>query len=144
MLEAKPKLKDLVDFHTRNKLLILSHHPAVYSKMGKLVAGASKMTMAEACDQYEQLLQEALRLKTTAKKNINVLQHVMGYFKKDLDPDEKAELIEIIDQYRNSHVPLIVPITLLNHYIRKYRQPYLALQTYLNPHPVALKLRNHV
>ncbi|RJP47891.1 MAG: DUF1722 domain-containing protein [Desulfobacteraceae bacterium] len=144
MLEAKPKLKDLVDFHTRNKMLILSHNPAVYSKMGKLVAGASKMSIPEACDQYEQLLQEALRLKTTAKKNINVLQHAMGYFKKDLSPDEKTELLDIINAYRDGHVPLIVPITLLNHYVRKYRQPYLALQTYLNPHPVALKLRNHV
>ena len=143
MLEAKPKLKHLVDFHTRNKLLILSHNPAIYSKMGKLVAGASKMDFQEACDQYEQLLQESLRLKTTIKKNINVLQHVMGYFKKELSADEKAELLEVIDRYRNGHVPLIVPVTLLNHYVRKYQQSYLALQTYLNPHPVALKLRNH-
>ncbi len=143
MLASKPKVKHLVDFHTRNKLLILSHNPAIYAKMGKLVAGASKIDFQEACDQYEESLQEALRLKTTIKKNINVLQHAMGYFKKDLASDEKAELLEIIDQYRSSHVPLIVPITLVNHYVRKYRQPYLALQTYLKPHPVALKLRNH-
>jgi uncharacterized protein YbgA (DUF1722 family)/uncharacterized protein YbbK (DUF523 family) len=143
MLDSKPKLRHLVDFHTRNKLLILSHNPAIYSKMGKLVAGASKMDFQEACDQYEQLLQESLRLKTTIKKNINVLQHVMGFFKKDVSSDEKAELLEIIDRYRDGHVPLIVPVTLLNHYVRKYNQPYLAAQTYLNPHPVALKLRNY-
>jgi uncharacterized protein YbgA (DUF1722 family) len=67
----------------------------------------------------------------------------MGYFKKHLSPDEKQELLEIIEQYRNEYVPLIVPVTLLNHYVRKYKQPYLGQQVYLNPHPIALKLRNH-
>jgi uncharacterized protein YbgA (DUF1722 family) len=86
----------------------------------------------------------SLRLQKTLKKNMNVLQHIMGYFKKQLSPDEKQELLGIIDRYRKEHVPLIVPVTLLNHYVRKYKQPYLAQQTYLNPHPVALKLRNHV
>ena len=68
----------------------------------------------------------------------------MGYFKKQLSGDEKQELLEIFDQYRNEHVPLIVPMTLINHYVRKYDQPYLKQQTYLNPHPLELKLRNHV
>ena len=64
--------------------------------------------------------------------------------KNQLSPDEKQELLEIFDQYRGGLVPLIVPITLVNHYVRKYDQPYLKMQTYLNPHPVDLKLRTHV
>ena len=87
---------------------------------------------------------DALKLKTTIKKHINVLQHVMGYFKKQLSSDEKHELLEIFDQYRSEYVPLLVPVTLINHYVRKYDQPYLKQQTYLNPHPVELKLRTHV
>ena len=87
---------------------------------------------------------EALSLKTTVKKNANVLYHLMGYFKNDLSADEKQELLEIFDQYRAGYIPLIVPVTLINHYVRKYQQPYLAKQTYLNPHPVDLQLRNHV
>jgi uncharacterized protein YbgA (DUF1722 family) len=79
----------------------------------------------------------------TIKKNGNVLYHLLGYFKKELSSDEKQELLDIIDQYRREVVPLIVPITLINHYVRKYRQPYLRQQTYLNPHPIELKLRNH-
>ena len=75
---------------------------------------------------------------------MNVLQHVMGYFKKQLSADEKQELLEVFDQYRSEYVPLIVPITLINHYVRKYDQPYLKQQTYLNPHPVEQKLRTHV
>ena len=87
---------------------------------------------------------EALSLKATVKKHVNVLQHMMGYFKTQLSVDEKKELLEIIEQYRSEYVPLIVPITLVNHYVRKYGQPYLAEQYYLNPHPLELKLRNHV
>ena len=87
---------------------------------------------------------EALTLKTTPKKNLNVLQHVMGYFKKQLSKDEKQELLEVFDGYRQEFVPLVVPITLVNHYVRKYDQQYLKVQTYLNPHPVELKLRTHV
>ncbi len=92
---------------------------------------------------YEKLLIEALRLKATTKKNVNVLQHIMGYFKRQLSADEKQELLEVLDRYSRGYLPLIVPVTLLNHYVRKYHQPYLQQQTYLNPHPVALKLRNH-
>jgi uncharacterized protein YbgA (DUF1722 family) len=73
-----------------------------------------------------------------------VLQHILGYFKKELSSDEKQEMISIIEIYRANQIPLIVPITLLNHYIRKYDQPYLRQQVYLNPHPVELSLRNHV
>ena len=142
-LARKPSMGNLVDFHTRNKLLMLSHSPKHYRLMGKLVAEGKKMPLADLYDQYQLLLMEALKLKTTIRKNINVLQHLMGYFKKQLSGDEKRELIEAFDQYRREYVPLIVPITLINHYVRKYDQPYLKQQTYLNPHPVELKLRTH-
>jgi len=143
-LAKRKSMGTLVEFHTRHKLLMMSHSPNHYRLMGKLVAGGKTIPAKDLFEQYENLLMEALRLKTTQKKNINVLQHIMGYFKKFISPDEKQELLEIIEQYRKEYVPLIVPVTLLNHYVRKYKQPYLAQQVYLNPHPVALKLRNHV
>lgn len=133
----------LVDFHTRNKLLCLAHSEKHYRMMGRLVAGASKTDIDHVYAEYERLLMEALRLKSTRRKNGNVLQHMMGYFKKQLSPDEKQELLDIIDKYKEGHIPLIVPVTLLGHYVRKYNQGYLAMQTYLNPHPVSLQLRNH-
>ena len=135
---------NLVDFQTRHKLMMMSHSPNHMRVMGKLVAGGKALDIKDVFTQYEILLLWVLSLKTTLKKNINVLQHIMGYFKKQLSPDEKQELLEIIGSYRQEHVPLIVPVTLLNHYVRKYQQPYLAQQVYLNPHPIALKLRNHV
>ena len=112
--------------------------------MGKLVANGKQIPIKDLYHQYELLLMEALKLKTTIRKNSNVLQHLMGYFKKQLTADEKQELLEVFDQYRSEYVPLLVPITLINHYIRKYDQPYLKQQTYLNPHPLELKLRTYV
>lgn len=140
---APKRAGSLVDFHSRHKLLVLSHSPLHAKRMGKLVADARRRPIGEVFADYEQLLLEALRLKSTTAKHVNVLQHIMGYFKRQLTSDEKRELLEVLDAYRREHVPLIVPVTLLNHYVRKYDEPYLKQQVYLNPHPVALKLRNH-
>ena len=112
--------------------------------MGKLVAKAKDLPLKELYQKYQTLLTESLELKTTPKKNANVLQHMMGYFKEQLSADEKQELLEVIDHYRQEYIPLIVPITLIQHYVRKYNQPYLKQQVYLNPHPLELQLRNHV
>ena len=133
----------LVDFHSRHKLLILSHSPAHARAMGKLVADAGGRPVAAAFAEYERLLLEALRLRSTVVKHVNVLEHIMGYFKRQLSRDEKQEMLEVIEAYRREYVPLIVPATLLNHYVRKYDEAYLKQQVYLNPHPLALKLRNH-
>jgi uncharacterized protein YbgA (DUF1722 family)/uncharacterized protein YbbK (DUF523 family) len=134
----------VVDFHTVHKILIFSHSPKHYQMMGKLVAKAKDLPIKELYQQYQTVLMEALKLKTTSKKNSNVLMHMMGYFKEQLSSDEKKELLEVIDFYRKGYIPLIVPITLINHYVRKYDQPYLKQQVYLNPRPLELQLRNHV
>jgi uncharacterized protein YbgA (DUF1722 family) len=134
----------LVEFHTRHKLLILAHSSRHYQEMGRLVARMKQIPRHELFEEYQKQLMEGLKLKTTPKKNSNVLMHMAGYFKHQLSSDEKAELIEIIDRYRMELVPLIVPITLINHYVRKFNQSYLADQYYLKPHPAELQLRNHV
>jgi uncharacterized protein YbgA (DUF1722 family)/uncharacterized protein YbbK (DUF523 family) len=144
VLAKKESRGNLVDFHTQHKLLILSHSPKHYQIMGKLVAQAKEIPLKDLYQQYQTTLMEALLLKTTPKKNANVLMHMMGYFKEQLSSDEKQELLEVIDHYRQEYIPLIVPITLINHYVRKYDQPYLKEQVYLNPHPLELQLRNHV
>jgi uncharacterized protein YbgA (DUF1722 family)/uncharacterized protein YbbK (DUF523 family) len=144
VLQQKKSISALVAFHTRHKLLILSHSPKHYQAMGRLVAAAQKNALASLYDRYQSLLMEALRIKATARKHCNVLQHMMGYFKQELSADEKQELLETIERYREGLLPLIVPITLISHYLRKYDQPYLKDQYYLNPHPIELQLRNHV
>lgn len=144
VLARKESRGNLVEFHTKHKLLILSHSPKHYQILGKLVARAKEFPIRELFQQYQTILMEALQLKTTPRKNANVLMHMMGYFKEELSSDEKQELLDVIARYRQEYIPLIVPITLIQHYVRKYDQPYLKEQVYLNPHPLELQLRNHV
>jgi uncharacterized protein YbgA (DUF1722 family)/uncharacterized protein YbbK (DUF523 family) len=139
----RPDLGRLVAFHTRHKLQILAHSPEHYRQMGRLVARARELPLPEVLTSYLVLALVALNLKATISKNANVLYHLLGYFKKQLSGDEKQELLEIIDAYRRGEAPLMVPVTLINHYVRQYQEPYLKEQFYLHPHPVELKLRNH-
>jgi uncharacterized protein YbgA (DUF1722 family)/uncharacterized protein YbbK (DUF523 family) len=143
LLDEKKNRTGIVAFHTKHKLLILSHSEKHYREMGRLVARAKDLKTEALFSEYEKMLLVALQLKTTVKKNINVLLHMLGYFKKMLTGDEKQEMLAVIEEYRGESVPLIVPITLFNHYVRKYNVSYLADQYYLHPHPVELKLRNH-
>ncbi len=133
----------LVEFHTQHKLLLMAHSPEHYRRLGKLVAESKRHSPAELFATYQREMIEALRRKATPNKNYDVLLHLLGYFKKELSAEEKQELLEVCRQYKEELVPLVVPVTLINHYVRKYAQPYLLQQFYLQPHPVALKLRNH-
>jgi len=112
--------------------------------MGKLIAAGRQLSVEELYRQYLALLKQALQMKATSKKHCNVLQHIFGYFKRDLSADEKQEALDLVENYRLGLVPLVVPITLLNHFVRKYDQPYLKHQVYLHPHPKELKLLNRV
>jgi len=144
LLDDKMNRAQIIDFHTRHKLLILSHSQKHYRLMGQWLAHIKDVSLRNFYIRYEHLLMETLAFAATPKKHVNVLQHMMGYFKKQLSSDEKQELLEIIKRYSVGLVPLIVPLTLINHYVRKYDQPYLKEQFYLNPHPIELQLRNHV
>lgn len=140
---ANPAPGALVEFHTRHKLLIMAHSIVHYRSMGSLVAKSSVLPLSEVLQEYELQLMTATKKAATPARHQNVLLHILGYFKKDLNAFEKAELVELIDKYKAGLLPLIVPITLLNHYVHKYAKEYLAKQVYLSPHPLELKLRNH-
>ncbi len=145
MSAAGPSSRALSDFHAAHKYLIMAHSPKHLKELGRIAAGntGGKSAVGKAYEDYFMLLAEALRLTATSRKNTNVLMHLLGYFKKQLTADEKQELIEQINLYFSGLTPLVVPLTLINHYIRKYDQPYLKGQLYISPHPVELMLRNH-
>jgi uncharacterized protein YbgA (DUF1722 family)/uncharacterized protein YbbK (DUF523 family) len=143
-LKEKQSLKALIAFHTRNKLLLLAHSPQHHRQMGKLVAAGKELPLRELYARYQDIFLEALRLKTTNKKHTNVLMHMLGYFKEQLSAAEKQEMLELIEQYRLESLPLVVPMTMMSHYVRKYDETYLKEQTYLQPHPAELHLRNQV
>lgn len=134
----------LIAFHTGHKYLIMAHSPRHLNELGLLVADSGNERLTDLYDEYFRKLMAGLVLEASVKKNANVLQHMMGFFKEYLAADEKRELLEVIGEYRRRLVPLIVPVTLIRHYVRKYQEPYLKQQHYLNPHPDELMLRNHV
>lgn len=137
-------IKDLINFHTEHKLLILSHSPKYLTLLGRIIADAKRYKPEKLRYEYMKLLMEGLNYISTVKKNTNVLFHIIGYFKKKLSHDEKKELVETINNYHKGYIPLIVPIVLIKHYVRKFDEPFLKRQYYLNPHPLELMLRNHV
>lgn len=142
--ECDPAPKDLVIFHSRHKLLLMAHSPTIYRQAGVLVAQAGSLPLPGLLDSYEKLFFQALALHATPRKHANVLQHMAGYFRRHLTSDERQELQEVIDSYRTGLVPLIVPLTLMKHHIRRVGEPYLSGQYYLDPHPSELMLRNRV
>jgi uncharacterized protein YbgA (DUF1722 family) len=143
-LSKGPTLGRLVEFHTAHKLLLMAHSPAVYRTMGALVSNGKDLPLQELLRIYENQFMKGLSLLGTTRKNTNVLQHMMGYFKKHLSAAEKTELLDVIGQYHDNLIPLAVPMTLLRHYVNKYEQQYLNGQVYLSPQPTELMLRNYV
>ena len=134
----------LVAFHTRHKFLLLAHSRSHYTALGKLVANAKSLKPKEIKAEYSRLFMEALTYKSTPKKNTDVLLHMMGFLKKVLMKGEKEDILTTIEDYRKELLPLIVPVTLIRHQVKKYKVEYLLDQIYLNPHPKELMLRNHV
>jgi uncharacterized protein YbgA (DUF1722 family)/uncharacterized protein YbbK (DUF523 family) len=140
---ARPTLRALMDFHARNKYLIQSHNEALGREMGRELAGLQGRPMAAHLSRYEAQLMRAMKTPATVRKHTNILQHMLGYLRGCADDADRKELAEVIENYHRELVPLIVPVTLLRHYIVKYGIAYLQDQYYLSPHPLELKLRNH-
>lgn len=134
----------LVAFHAAHKYLLMAHSPKHYTELGRWVAAAKDRSSALLRSRYGELLMEALKVKATRRKHVNVLQHMLGFFKEHLSAVEKQEMLGLLEDYRREWTPLIVPITMIRHYVAKYNVQYLADQVYLNPHPRELMLRNHV
>lgn len=135
---SRPGIGNLVEFHAVHKLLIMAHSPVQYREMGKLVANGEDSALGDLLPRYGELLMRALSRHATVSKNVNVLLHIMGYFKKQLSSRQKEELLEVIGRYRHRQVPLDVPLTLLRHHADNHGQRYLQKQLYLNPDPVRL------
>jgi uncharacterized protein YbgA (DUF1722 family)/uncharacterized protein YbbK (DUF523 family) len=144
MFAATPRAGDFVQFHTRHKLLLLSHSPAAYARLGRLVAGMKGRVPLAAAAEYAAAFMTALSAMATPGRHANVLQHMAGYFQRLIDDESRGELAASIADYQRGLVPLIVPITLVLHHARAQRVQYLLEQVYLQPHPKELMLRNHV
>jgi uncharacterized protein YbgA (DUF1722 family) len=144
LFEGRWTTGDLVRFHTAHKLVLLAHSTLAYTRLGRLVATASSFDRGALRAQYTGGFMDALKAIATPQRHTNVLQHMVGYFKKTLNTESRSELLTAIDDYRRGLVPLVVPITLVRHHVRVHDVKYLEGQVYLAPHPKELMLRNHV
>ena len=142
LLAAGATRGGLVAFHTAHKLALLSHSPDAYRRLGRIVAAAKGRPLRAVTDEYGALFMAALAKVATRGRHVNVLAHMAGYFK-EAPPPDRAELAEAIADFERGHVPLVVPLTLLRSQVRRHGVDYLAGQTYLDPDPKELMLRNH-
>ena len=143
-LKKRNSVRALIEFHTDHKFFLLSHSERYYRRLGRLVAGAVNSSLAESIEIYGAEFMKAMALHATAKKHSNVLEHMLGYFSNELSKHERKEVTDPIEDFRRQLVPLIAPITLVRHYVKKYDVAYLQRQIYLDPNPKELMLRNHV
>ncbi|MDQ3938192.1 MAG: DUF523 and DUF1722 domain-containing protein, partial [Chloroflexota bacterium] len=134
----------LVAFHTAHKMALLSHSTTASAALGRLVASAAGIPRAQLRDDYEAGFMKTMTNLATPRRHASVLMHMAGHLKDQLDAASKQELLQAIDEYRRGLVPLVVPLTLVRHHVRVRQVAYLAGQTYLEPHPRELMLRNHV
>ena len=158
----------LIEFHSQYKYMVMSHDVVAYKALGRLLGGASGKSITDKAitdkaitdkaitdksiadnkdpleamaEQYIAGLMAALTIKATRKKHANTLQHIQGYFSKQLNGNERQELSQQINDYRTGLVPLVVPLTLIKHYLMHYPTAYIAQQVYLDPYPQQLRLR---
>ncbi|APE29650.1 hypothetical protein BOX17_00970 [Halomonas aestuarii] len=143
-VEAAPSYHALLQFHSRQKYLLMAHHVESYRELGRYLAESSRLPLQEAMTHYLQRFMAALGRPATRKTHTNALMHVLGYLKQAVDGETRQDLLAAIEDYRLGHVHLVVPIRLLKHYVKRYGSEYIREQTYLDPHPYELGLRNTI
>jgi uncharacterized protein YbgA (DUF1722 family) len=144
LFDGRWSIGDLVAFHTSHKLQLLAHSRPAYGALGRLVAGAKGLGRREVAASYERTFMDAFRRIATPGRHADVLHHMLGHFTDRLDEASRRELLSVIEDHRQGIVPLIVPLTLVRHHVRRHGVAYLEGQVYLEPHPRELSLRNHV
>ena len=144
LLKAGVTRRSLTEFHSRYKYQLMANDPVQYKVLGKLLGSMGRSDPNEIAPRYFSALMAALKKPATRRTHTNVLQHICGYLKKTLSAADKHEIQQLIGQYHQGIVPLIVPLTLLKHHFRQHPDPYVALQVYMQPHPENLSLRNAI
>ncbi|MCG6202080.1 YbgA family protein [Psychromonas antarctica] len=141
LVEDGLNLAKMISFHAQHKYLLMAHNPALYYKLGPMLSGNSGHQIEQVADEYVALFMQVLSTLPTRKSHSNTMSHLQGYFKSHLNSEQRVDLAHNIDKYRQGLLPLMAPLTLINHYLALYPDPYLVQQVYLHPHPDELKLR---
>jgi len=135
-------VEGFIQFHSRHKLMLMARGSSYYQELGRMVSGVTRKDLAQRREAYIQRFMQVMQQQTTRGRQVNVLQHIMGYIKEHLSASDKQELLAIFESYRQTEIPLITPIAMLKHYLRLYPQEYIIRQHYLEPYPEKLALRS--
>lgn len=141
---SAPSAKKLIDFYSRYKYQVMAHHVPSYFAIGKRLANLAAQDINASCSEFLPLFMGALAHPATRSGNTNAMMHLRGYLKKILDTRDKQELSRLIESYQAGWVPIVVPLTLLKHHLVKLGNPYLSAQTFWEPYPEKLTVRNYV
>lgn len=137
-------LAHLQKFHAQHKYIFMSHDQNIMRELGNLVANHQHENINHICEDYVATMMKLLKKIATPKNHVNTLKHLQGYLKSHIDAQDKEELEQINEQYRQGLLPLIVPITILRHHFRRHPVEYINDSYYLNPHPKELMLFNQL
>ncbi len=134
-LKKEPSIKKLVHFQSINKYLFMTYNQKTLKNMGRLTANQGKLPVEEVFGEYEKLLTWMFRRAPNRRSNVNVCQHIMGYFKNELTKGEKDFFLEELDKYYNEKIPLSTVLGILKSWVIRFDHDYLKQQTYFEPYP---------
>lgn len=141
---AQPTMKSLIDFHSRYKYIVMAHSQAIYKTLGRLLSGQEVCSIDELCERYFIQFTQAISVPAERKNHCNVLMHLIGYLKREVDTQIRQDILEVVEQYRRGEVNLMTPTTLLYHYLKLYGSEYVKDQRYFAPYPQELGIRNTI
>lgn len=135
---ARRTARVLVDFHTRNKLLLMAYSQKGLKILGVIVANSGRKKVDELFSEYARHLRASLLAPPAPGPSANVLMHALGYVSKEMSPREKDFFLDSLRKYRARRVPLSVPIAILRSLIARFDENYLAAQSFFDPFPEEL------
>lgn len=144
MADPEHNVRGFIEFHARHKLLLMARGPQRYAELGRIVAGVTRATLAQRRERYIHRFMEVMAERPDTRRQINVLMHILGYFKRGLEGADKQELLALFEAYRQGWVALVSPLLLLRHHLRRLPNPWLESQYYLQPFPEALAPRSRI
>ncbi|RMH06763.1 MAG: DUF1722 domain-containing protein [Nitrospirae bacterium] len=128
----------LAAFHARNYCLLLVHHHKQCRRLGAMLAQADRWPLHVLAQRYGVLFMEALSVKPTRRQHARLLRRLGTVFQADLSSADRTRLLDVLHEYEQRRVPLLVPILLVRRYARRLGLRVVQAQTYLDPFPKRL------
>lgn len=140
----QPTYHHLLQFHSSYKYVLMAQSQKAYKELGQMLAVSHDRDLGEVLEEYQQQFTAALSKPAPRKGHANVLLHLLGYIKQSVSGEARQNIVEVVDRYRQGTLPLITPLTLLQHYIDQKGSEYVRMQRYWEPYPEELGLRNQL